>query len=121
MGCRADRGRLLDDGLTQERPILKADQEVSITDLQRSVATLRAKYGTAIEQSRMGDSNSNGRIERAIQEFKGLTRTIRSAVEAMIKQPVRFGDPLVPWMVRHAAHIINVCRVDQTAARRSKT
>ena len=45
-------------GLIQERFILKADQEVSITDLQRSVATLRAKYGTAIEQSRVGGSNS---------------------------------------------------------------
>ena len=44
-------------GLTQERLIFKADREVSITDLQRSVATLRAKYGTAIEQSRVGDSN----------------------------------------------------------------
>ena len=54
-------------GLTQEKLILKADQEVSITDLQRSVATLRAKYGTAIEQSRVGDGNSNGRIECAIQ------------------------------------------------------
>ena len=49
-------------GLIQERFIPKADQEVSITDLQRSVATLRAKYGTAIEQFRVGERNSHGRI-----------------------------------------------------------
>ena len=72
---------------------------------------MRAEYGTAIEQSRVGDSNSNGRVERAVQELKGLTRTLRSAVSAMMQQPVRLADPLVPWMVRHAAHIINVCRV----------
>ena len=72
---------------------------------------MRAEYGTAIEQSLVGDSNSNGRVERAVQELKGLTRTFRSAVSAMIQQLVRLADPLVPWMVRHAAHIINVCRV----------
>ena len=39
-------------GLTQERVILTAEQEVSITNLQRSVASLRAGYGAAIEQFR---------------------------------------------------------------------
>ena len=96
-------------GLTQDRLIIKADQKVSITALQRSVASLRAEYGTAIEQSRVGDSSSNGRVERAMQELKGFTRTLRSAVSAMIQQLVRLADPLVPWMVRHAAHIIDVC------------
>ena len=49
-------------GLNQERLILKADQEVSITDLQRSEASLRAKYGTAIKQSRVADGDSNRQV-----------------------------------------------------------
>ena len=98
-------------GLARERLIIKADQEVAITDVQRAVAEARSKSGTAIEQARVGDSNSNGRVERAIQDFKGLTRTMRSALEARTDTKIRLEDPIVPWMVRHAAQIINVCRV----------
>ena len=53
-------------GLANERIVINADQEVAIADLQRSVARLRKDYGSALEQSRVGDSNSNGRVERAI-------------------------------------------------------
>ena len=98
-------------GITEERLILKADQEPSITELQRNVAKVRAGHGTAIEQSRVGDSNSNGRVERAIQDFKGLTRTMRSALEDKIKSKISLNDPIVPWMVRHAASVINSTRV----------
>ena len=42
--------------------------------------TTNANLGTAIEQARAGDSNSNGRVERAIQDLKGLMRTLRSAL-----------------------------------------
>ena len=63
-------------GLANERIVIKADQEVAITDLQRSVARLRKDHGSALEQSRVGDSNSNARVERAIQDLKGLVRTL---------------------------------------------
>ena len=69
--------------------ILKADQEASIKDVQRAVAKARTGHGTAIEQSRVGDSNSNGRVERAIQDLKGLTRTLRSALEENIGEEIR--------------------------------
>ena len=98
-------------GLTNERLILKSDQENSIKELQRAVAEARAGHGTAIENSRVGDSNSNGKVERAIQDFKGLVRTLRSDLESKIGRRIRLDDPIVPWMVRHAAHLINVSRV----------
>ena len=98
-------------GLSEERIIVKSDQENSITELQRGIATARAGHGTAIENSRVGDSNSNGRVERAIQDFKGLVRTLRSDLESKIGERVTLESPVVPWMVRHAAHIINVTRV----------
>ena len=98
-------------GLAGERLIIKANQETAITDVQRAVAAARSKFGTAIEQARVGDSNSNGRVERAIQDFKGLTRTLRSALEAKIGIKIRLEDPIVPSMIRHAAQIMNVCRV----------
>ena len=98
-------------GLANERIIIKAVQENSITDVQRAVARLRKDYGTGVEQSRVGESNSNGKVERAIQDFKGLTRTLRSALTRKIGSRVKLSDTVVPWMVRHAAHLINVSRV----------
>ena len=71
-------------GLAKKRIIVKADQEAAITDVQRAVAHCRAGFGTALEQSRVGDSNSNGCIERAIQDLKGITRTLRSALEEKV-------------------------------------
>ncbi len=97
-------------GLANERLITKADQESSITDVQRSIAKARKGYGTAIEQSRVGDSNSNGKVERAIQDFKGLVRTMRSALEESIEDKTHLDDPVVPWMIRHAAHLITRSR-----------
>ena len=97
-------------GVTEERLIVKADQEISITDVQKAVVKLRSGYGTAIDQSRVGDSNSNGKIERAIQDFKGLVRTLRSALEEKIGEKVHLDDAVTPWLVRHAAHLITRCR-----------
>ena len=97
--------------MANERIVIKADQEVAITDLQRSVARLRKEYGSALEQSRVGDSNSNGRVERAIQDLKGLVRTLRASLEIKVNGKINLSDPIVPLLVRHAAHIINVSRV----------
>ena len=71
-------------GVANERIIMKADQEPAITEVQRSIAAARAGHGTAIEQSKVGDSNTNGKIERCIQDFKGLVRTMRSSLEEKI-------------------------------------
>ena len=99
-------------GLSDERIVIKSDQEPSITELQRAIAAQRAGHGsTAVENSRVGDSNSNGRVERAIQDFKGLVRTLRSDLESKVDAKITLDHPIVPWMVRHAAHIINVSRV----------
>ncbi len=98
-------------GLSKERIITKADQEASITDVQNNIVAARGPQGTAIEQSRVGDSNSNGKIERAIQDFKGLVRTLRSALESATGECIPLDHPVVPWMVRHAAHLITRSRV----------
>ena len=101
-------------GLANERIVIKADQEAVITDLQRNVAQLRKGYGSALEQSRVGDSNSNGRVERVIQDLKGLVRTLKAALEINTGGKINLSDPIVPMLVRHAAHIINVSRVRES-------
>ena len=83
-------------GMSQERIIVKSDQENAITDMQRALLKARAGFGTALENSRVGDSNSNSKVERAIQDIKGLVRTYRSALEESIGAKVELTDAVVP-------------------------
>ena len=61
-------------GLDQCRLVLKSDQEPGIIEVQQAIKAARGRahdHGTAIENSKVGDSNSNARVERAIQEIGG--------------------------------------------------
>ena len=110
-------------GLAKERVITKTDQEASIVQLQHEVARQRKEAGTAIENSRVGDSDSNGKIERNIREVKGMIRTFRCDIESKTGKAVKLDDPIVPWIVRHAAYVITRCRVGadgKTALQRIK-
>ena len=98
-------------GISEERIILKTDQESSMTDIQKAIAKARAGHGTALENSRVGDSDSKGKVERAIQDLCGLVRTLRSDLESKIGSKVHLDNPAVPWIIRHAGHLINLCRV----------
>ena len=104
--------QLVDDlrtiGLAKERVIVKSDQEASIVELQGEVAKKRGYedygIGTGIENSKVGDSNSNGKIERANRDVGNLVRTLRSAIEEKIGQKLTLADSILPWMIRHAAY-----------------
>ena len=98
-------------GLAQERIITKTDQEASIVQLQQEVAKHRKDGGTALENSRVGDSDSNGKIERAIRDVKGMVRTLRDSIEAKTGKAIRLDDTIVPWIVRHAGYVITRCKV----------
>ena len=89
-------------GLSEERITTEADQENSIVQLQHEIAKRRRNYGTAVENSKVGDSNSNGAVERAIREVEGMIRTLRSAIEEATGNEIELTDPIVPWIVGHA-------------------
>ena len=81
-----------------------------MTDTQKEIAKARQGHGNAIENSQLGD-NSHGRVERAIQYLAGIVRTLRSDLDSKIGCPVQLSDAAVPWIVRHAGHILTMCRV----------
>ena len=88
--CRGPVGRRLDDmatiGMAKERVVVKSDQEASIVEMQLEVARKRGfgdyGAGTGVENSKVGDSDSNGKIERAIRDVGNMVRTLRSALES---------------------------------------
>ena len=68
-------------GLKNDRIVLKTDQEPAAQEVSRAVARTRATdYGTTIESSAVGESNTNASIERAIQDVQAQIRTMRSAL-----------------------------------------
>ena len=64
--------------------VLKSDLEPAIKEVQEEIAQKRREdgaVGTARENSRVGDSSTNGRTERAIQVVGGMIRTLKFALE----------------------------------------
>ena len=104
--------QMLDDldslGLNQSKLVVRSDQEPSVTAVKADLSRqrLEAGRGTAVEDTAVGDSNANGRVERAVQKVAGVTRTLKSALEAHLATVVGIDHPLAPWLVRHAAHLI---------------
>ena len=98
--------------LKQDRIIAKEDQEPAIIDVAKEIARNRGeRFGTAIDNSRVGDSDSNGTIERAIQDAEGQCRTMRSALDEKIGTKITFRSTITPWLIRHAGYFITRCRV----------
>lgn len=99
-------------GVKNEKIVLKSDQETAIVDLVKEIARLReSDFGTSIEHSAVGESDSNASVERAIQDVEGQIRTLKAGLEAKIAQKIRLANPIVPWMIRHAAALITRCRI----------
>ena len=99
-------------GLKSDRIVIKSDQEGAIVAKPKEILRHReTEFGTGIDNSSVGDSDSNGTIERAIQDVEGQTRTLRAALEERVQERVDLDNPVVPWMVRHAAYLITRCRI----------
>lgn len=93
-------------GVNSEHLITKSDQENAVGDALARVALSRAGRSTARETSVLGDSDNNGRVEKAMQEVMGLVRTVRAGLEARINAKVDLHNPVVDWLVRHAGMLI---------------
>ena len=92
-------------GLRNDRIIVKSDQETSANDIAREIAKCRAsKHGTALDNSHVGDSNTNGTIERAIQDVEGQVRTLRSALENRLSAPVRLSSHILAYSLCSMPH-----------------
>ena len=98
-------------GVADTRIVIKTDTEPAIVDLRKAIGASRGGTPTGYDDSRVGDSNSNGRIERKIREVKGLIRTLRSGLKTTSGSKVSLESSIVPWIVRHAAYILTRCQV----------
>ena len=94
------------------RVILKSDQEPAIRELIAAVRRERpVGVEIMIEESPVGEHQSNGEVERAIQTIQALMRTIKLALQSRYKSRIRGDHPILPWLVKHAAMILDLCKV----------
>ena len=98
-------GKLEEAGYSGVKLTLKSDQEPAIVALKKAVA-LRRKAITALIESPVRESQSNGAIERAIRSWEGQFRTLRHQLEANMGAKLALSHALVEWMVVWAGDLI---------------
>ena len=86
--------------------IMKSDGEPAIVRLKEAVKG-EMEQTIVLEESPVGDSQSNGIAERAIKTVQGMIRTLKSALEKRIGEEVMSDHPVLPWMITHAAELVN--------------
>ena len=59
------------------------------------------------ELTHPGESASNGLAERSVRTLEEQLKTLRTALEARLQNPVPAEHPVLCWMVEHAAYILN--------------
>ena len=72
------------------------DQEPSMTALQERVRVLRSAPGeqTILENSLIGEHQSNGTVENAVQESEGMIATLTAALEHCIGGKIEPAGPI---------------------------
>ena len=91
----------------------KSDQESSIGAMvEEALVQLRRTVEhrplvVVPEVSAVGESQSNGTAERAVQAFEDDLRTLKSAFEERIGERLGTAHPVLQWLVEHAASLRN--------------
>ena len=98
-------------GLTKMN--IKSDQEPALVDLIRAVKRERGESIEVMkpEHSPVGESQSNGRVERTIRTVQAQVRTLKLMVESKYKTVVDQESAILPWLVKYAATLINIASV----------
>ena len=105
--------------------VYRSDQEPSIRAMFEEAFKAAGREGVSYnpnlqqmvpEASAVGESQSNGKAESAVQKVEDLLRTYKSALETNIDERIPANHPVFAWLVEHTASIHNrlVCTEDGT-------
>ena len=94
-------------GLEHVKLTLKGDQEPAIQDLMNEVARIRRPAATMIEEAPVGESQSNGVIERGVQTAEGQIRVLKDALESRIESKIPAEHSVIAWLVEFAGVLVN--------------
>ena len=94
--------------LGHKRLILKTDQEPAMVALQECVKAA-SNSEIILRNSPVGESQSNGVVEKAVRDIEDQIRTLKDAAECRLNIRIGVKSPLLTWLVEHAAwseHIV---------------
>ena len=60
----------------------------------------------SLENSPVGESESNGLVERAVQTLEGQVRTMLDALQYRLQHEVPAEHPVMTWLTQYAALLI---------------
>ena len=89
---------------------IRSDQEPSIKAVKNAVAIKRAAV-TAMIESPVRESKSNGRIERAVRTWRDQFRTLKHYYERRSKSKLENGSAISTWLISWAAEVLNKFKV----------
>ena len=86
--------------------VLQSDQEEHLISLLKATA---AKLGNnvTVRQSPAYSPQSQGSVERFHRALMGQVRTLRAQLEANYDISITSQHPIMPWLVRHSAYLLN--------------
>ena len=90
-------------GLEHADLVLRSDKELAIVDLLNEVSRKRGPAKSFLEQSSVGESQSNGMIERGIE---GQIRVLKDALETRIRNQITADHPVLSWLVEFEAVLV---------------
>ena len=93
-------------GFGSKTVAFKSDQENAIGDLIQEVIELRSSESTLIETAPSYESKSNGIAERGVKSHEGHCRVLKIALENRLQRRISILHPVIPWLVRHVAHML---------------
>ena len=88
------------------RIAVKSDQEPAIRSLREAISQ-RRNAPTAIIESPVRESKSNGQVEKAIQRLQGQFRTMRLSMQDSLKKTIPVQGRLSAWLTSWSATILN--------------
>ena len=85
---------------------LQTDGEPALVELMENVAAQR-DTPTVMRRSPVGDSQSNGRVERAVRSVEELARVLKLDLEQRMNSSMSVHDVSFRWLMRHVAMVLN--------------
>ena len=96
--------KLEDAGYGGAKITLKSDREPAMTSLKAAVAGSR-KAETAIVDSPVRESKSNGAVERAVRTWRAQYITLKTHLEARLGIRVPDEHPVLEWLAVWASMV----------------
>ena len=97
------------------------DQEGSLRTMVEEAIQLskgRGEWLGALPQnSAVGESQSNGRAERAVQRVEDHIRTLLGELESRLGQQPQPDQPALSWLVEYSAVLLNKYHVNDSTGR----